>query len=85
MLSGRSIHGLELEQLPNVKIPRSLQEKYNVIMVSLYTFVDAFQAAYGAAVYQRIEYEDHAHVARSWWQLRPKWLLYNQSVFQDWI
>jgi len=49
----------ELEQLPNVKIPRSLQEKHNVIKVSLHTFVDASQAAYGAVVYQRIEYEGH--------------------------
>ena len=28
----------DLEQLPNVKIPRSLQEKYNMIKVSLHTF-----------------------------------------------
>ena len=30
-----------------------------MIKVSLHTFVDAYQASYGAVVYQRIEYEDH--------------------------
>jgi len=27
----------ELEQLPNVRIPRSVQERYNVMKVSLHT------------------------------------------------
>jgi len=48
----------ELEQLPNVRIPRSLREKFNVTGVSLHTFVDASQTAYGAVVYERIEYEN---------------------------
>ena len=46
---------LELEQLSNVRIPRSLQQRYTVIKV---TFVDASQKAYGAVIYERIEYED---------------------------
>ena len=49
---------LELEQLSNVRIPRSLQQRYTVIKVSLHTFVDASQKAYGAVIYERIEYED---------------------------
>ena len=43
---------LELEQLSKVRIPRSLQQKYTVIKVSLHTFVDASQKAYGAVIYE---------------------------------
>ena len=49
---------LELDQLSNVRIPSSLQQRYTVIKVSLHTFVDASQKAYGAVIYERIEYED---------------------------
>ena len=49
----------ELEQLSNVRIPRSLQQKYTVIKVSLHTFAEASQNAYGAVIYEQIECEDH--------------------------
>ena len=49
---------LELEQLSDVRIPRGSQQRYTVIKVSLHTFVDAFQKAYGAVIYKRIKYKD---------------------------
>ena len=56
----RKVNSWFTEQLSNVKIPRSLQEKYNVIKVSLHTS----QAAYGAVVYQQTKYEDHMKFVR---------------------
>jgi len=55
------------------------KERYNVKHISLHTFVDAFQSAYGAVVYKTIEYEDQLLSV----QLRLRWPLYSQSVFQD--
>ena len=48
----------ELNQLQNIRIPRSLQQKKEAVKINLHTFVDASQGAYGAAVYVRIEYQD---------------------------
>ena len=48
----------ELNQLQNIRIPRSLQKKKEAVKINLHTFVDASQGAYGAAVYVRIEYQD---------------------------
>ena len=48
----------ELNQLQNIRLPRSLQQKKEAVKINLHTFVDASQGAYGAAVYVRIEYQD---------------------------
>ena len=58
MIKKVNVWFLELEQLSNIKIPRSLQQRHTVIKVSLHTFVDASQKAYGAVICERIEYED---------------------------
>ena len=48
----------ELGELQRIKVPRSLQKKDTVKSISLHTFVDASQSAYGAVVYVRTEYNE---------------------------
>ena len=49
----------ELEKLKKVRIPRCLQRKDRSLDgMSLHTFVDASENAYGAIVYARCTYED---------------------------
>ena len=47
----------ELRELQRIKIPRSLQRRDEVKSISLHTFVDASQSAYGGVVYVRCEYD----------------------------
>ena len=48
----------ELKDLGRVKVPRTLQGRGIVKSVSLHTFVDASESAYGAVVYVRTKYDD---------------------------
>ena len=48
----------ELTELPSLRIPRCLRAKSEVRSMTLHTFVDASQEAYGAATYIRHLYED---------------------------
>ena len=45
----------ELRELRRIKIPRSLQRRDEVKSISLHTFVDASECAYGGVVYARCE------------------------------
>ena len=71
----------ELNELPRIKIPRSLQRR-DVELNSLHTFVDASQCAYGGVVYVRCEY-DTKTVSVTWPQLRLKLHLYSLSLYHD--
>ena len=48
----------ELKKLQRIKVHRSLQRKDKVKSISLHTFVDASQSAYGGVVYVRSEYDN---------------------------
>ena len=48
----------ELDQLQNIRVSESLQQKKEGVMINLYIFLDVSQGAYSAAVYIRIEYKD---------------------------
>ena len=48
----------ELSDLPRLRIPRCLRTGTGVRRITLNTFVDASQRAYGAAAYSRHLYED---------------------------
>ena len=48
----------ELDDLPNISIPRCLQLCQEVVSFTIHTFVDASQDAYGAVVYARCAYSD---------------------------
>ena len=48
----------ELEELQKIKVPRGLQQRGVVRLVSLHTFVDALQCTYGGIMHVRTEYED---------------------------
>ena len=48
----------ELSSLSQIKVQRSFQTQKMVQSVSLHTFVDASQDAYGAVVYFRVVYQD---------------------------
>ena len=48
----------ELKELQRIKAPRSLQRKDKMKSISLHTFVDASQSAYGGVVYVRSEYDN---------------------------
>ena len=50
----------ELEGLPEIRIPRCLRLDLDIQSIELHSFVDASELAYGAAVYQRTEYENGA-------------------------
>ena len=48
----------ELSELPRLCVPRCLRAETGVRSITLHTFVDASQEAYGAATYTRHRYED---------------------------
>ena len=54
----------ELALLPQIKVPRCLQLKEQVKLVCLHVFVDASQDAYGAVVYEKVEYQNETSSVR---------------------
>ena len=55
----------ESTDLEGIRIPRCLKERqFTAVKASLHTFSDASEAAYGAAVYIRHEYEDKSTTTR---------------------
>ena len=49
----------ELEDLPEIKVPRCLRlgQEEELLSDTLHTFADASQDAYGAAVFSRVQYK----------------------------
>ena len=50
----------ELLELPRLCVPRCLRTELRVKKITLHTFTDASQQAYGAATYARHLYEDES-------------------------
>ena len=54
----------ELSELTDIRVPRCLREPLEVTALTLHTFVDASQNAYGAIVYSHQEYTDKSVTCR---------------------
>ena len=54
----------ELSELPRLSVPRYLRTELGVKKITLHTFTDASQQAYGAATYSRHLYEDGSVTCR---------------------
>ena len=57
ILSEKLIHGFQNWNSYQISESQEVYNRVNVMKVSLHTFVDASQSAYGAAIYQRIEWK----------------------------